>query len=445
MKSYVVRKNYLNKIREFKEKNLIKVITGVRRSGKSVLLEQFQEELKNDGIKDSQIISLNFERIENEDLLDYKKLHTYITDRLNKDGWTYIFLDEIQMVEQFQKAINSLHTNKNVDIYLTGSNSYMLSGELATLLSGRYVEIHVLPLSFKEYIIAKNYIKFERGESSTASSDIMNKALLLKSYETITIDDEKLLAPQYGSYKDIYRQEFENYIRNGSFPQTLELKSQKSIYDYLDSVYNTVVVKDILARGKSVQESVLSSIIKFILHNIGSEVSSVNIANTLTSNNRKVSYNTVETYLGYLKDSFVIYEAPRYDVKGKQHLKSNAKYYAVDTGLRNMMLYNKETDIGHLLENIVYLELIRREYKISVGKVDLKEVDFVAQNENETVYFQVATSLLDKKTLDRELASLNAIKDHYPKFIITLDDYMTGNTYNGIRVVHAIDFLLENY
>lgn len=403
MERCIIRENYLNKIKEFREKNLIKVVTGVRRSGKSVLLEQFQDELKKDGVTEEHIIDLNFEKIENDELLDYKKLHTYITERLNKNGWTYIFLDEIQMVENFQKTVDSLHTKQNVDIYITGSNAHLLSNELATLLSGRYIQIHVMPLSFAEYIQGK---------------------------VNANID---------------YKKEFDNYMRFGSFPQTLELISQKSIYDYLDSVYNTVVVKDILARGKTINEGVLRSITKFIFHNIGNEVSSVNISNTLKSNKREVSYNTVEKYLGYLKDCFIIYEVARYDIKGKQHLKSNAKYYTVDSGLRNMLLSNKETDIGHVLENIVFLELLRREYKVSVGKFDTKEIDFVCENGNGTIYIQVTASLLDKNTLDREVASLNNIKDHFPKCIITLDDYTAGNTYNGIRVIHAIDFLLGNY
>ena len=400
MEKYIVRTKYLESLKALQKKNLIKVITGVRRSGKSVLMEQFQEHLKNSGIKQKQIISLNFEKLENEELLDYKKLHDYISAKLNKTGWSYVFLDEIQMVDNFQKTVDSLHTKKNVDIYITGSNSYLLSGELATLLSGRYIQIHILPLSFAEFLQAK-----KSGSEKNAA--------------------------------------FAKYLKFGSFPQVIELDSQKSVYDYLDSLYSTIIVKDILARGKSVKESILKSILKFLFHNIGNEVSSANIANTLKSNKREISYNTVEKYLEYLKDSFIVYEVGRYDVKGKQHLKQNAKYYAVDIGLRNMLLANKETDIGHILENIVYLELLRRGYKISVGKVETKEVDFVVENENGKEYYQVAASLLDKKTLERELEPLNRIKDHFPKFIITLDDYTPGATYDGIKVIHAIEFLLQ--
>ena len=413
MKKYVTRTNYLSKIREFREQDLIKVVTGIRRCGKSVLMEQFQEELKSGGIKNNQIISINFEELENEELLDYKKLHDYIRKRLNKNGWTYVFLDEIQMVKDFQKTISSLRAKKNVDIYITGSNSYLLSGELATLLSGRYILIHLLPLSFKEYCEAFEFNSAENKNNFPSRSQSMD-----------------------------VRQIFNNYLKFGSFPQTLKFKSQRAIYSYLDSIYNTVVVKDICGREKTVDVGILASIAKFIFHNIGNLVSATTIADTLTSNKRKTSYNTVEKYLGLLKDSFIIYELSRYDVKGKQHLKQNAKYYSVDIGLRNMLLANKETDIGHVLENLIYLELLRREYKVSVGKFDNKEIDFVAENENGIEYYQVAASVLDKNTLERELESLNKIQDHFPKYIITLDEHTPNTSYNGIKIINAIDFLM---
>ena len=409
MEKHIIRTNYLEKLERFREKNLIKVLTGIRRCGKSVLMEQFQERLKKGGIKNEQIISLNFEKLENEELLDYKKLHDYISGRLYKKGWSYVFLDEIQMVNEFQKTINSLRTKEQIDMYITGSNSSLLSGELATLLTGRCIPIHVMPLSFKEFLSAN------------------------------------LSREEYGTKNGLLKDKLKEYMLYGSFPQTLDLKGRKDIYDYLDSVYSTIIRKDILARGKTIQEGILTGIAKFIFHNIGSETSSVNIANTLKSNKREVSYNTVEKYLGLLKDSFVIYEANRYDVKGKQHLKQNAKYYAVDTGMRNMLLSNKETDIGHILENIVYTELIRRDYKVCVGKVDNREIDFVAENENGIEYYQVAATVLDEQTRERELEPLNKIKDHSPKFLITLDDYSGGTTYNGIRLINAIEFLSGNY
>ncbi|MCL2480455.1 MAG: ATP-binding protein [Spirochaetaceae bacterium] len=404
MEKYIVRTKYLESLKELQKKNLVKVITGIRRSGKSVLMEQFQEYLKSIGVKQKQIISLNFEKLENEELLDYKKLHDYVAAKLSKNGWTYVFLDEIQMVDNFQKAVGSLHTKKNVDLYITGSNSYLLSGELATLLTGRYMQIRMQPFSFEEF---------------TKTSSVLKKGK--------TVREEFVL----------------DYLRLGGFPQVVDFTTEKAVHDYLDDVLSAIIRKDILSRERSVNVGVLESITKFLFHNIGSEVSSVNIANTLKSNKREASYNTVEKYLNYLKDSFVIYEVGRYDIKGKQHLKQNAKYYAVDIGLRNMLLANKETDIGHVLENVIYLELLRRGYKISVGKVESKEVDFVAENENGKEYYQVVASLLDKKTLERELAPLNRIKDHFPKFIITLDDYAAGATYNGIRIIHAIDFLLQ--
>jgi hypothetical protein len=401
MEKYVERTNYINKLKDFREKNLIKVITGIRRSGKSVLMEQFQDFLKSDGVRPEQIISLNFEQLENEELTDYKKLHDYIVAKLSNDSWTYIFLDEIQIVSDFQKTINSLRTKEKVDIYVTGSNSSLLSGELATLLTGRSITIHVLPLSFQEFSLG-------------CEGDDKNK-------------------------------NFQKFLKWGSFPQTLALSSQKNVFNYLDDVYSAIIRKDILARGKTVQESVLTAIAKFLFHNIGSEVSLQNIANALKSNKREASYNTVERYVGLLKDSFIFYEVARYDIKGKQHLKQNAKYYAVDIGMRNMLLANKETDIGHILENLVFLELFRREYKVSIGKMDTKEVDFVAENEKGIEYFQVYASVLDTKTRERELEALNNIKDHFPKYLITLDDYTAGSTHNGIRIINAIDFLLGKY
>ncbi|MCL2061396.1 MAG: ATP-binding protein [Firmicutes bacterium] len=427
MKHYILRNHYLKKLSALKEKNVIKVITGVRRSGKSVLMQQYQNELINSGVKAKQILSLNFEKLENEELLDYKKLHDYICQRLNPDGYSYIFLDEIQMVQGFQKTVDSLYTKENVDIYITGSNSYLLSGELATLLSGRYIPIHILPLSFSEYadafLLKHNRVTLSNPYS--IANDISGN-----SNKNLIINPQQL---------------FSDYLKLGSFPQIVEFDSQQTSYEYLDSLYNTVIVKDICGREKTVDVGVLTSLTKFIFHNIGSLVSSTTIANTLTSNNRKTSYNTVEKYLNFLKDSYIIYEVGRYDVKGKQHLKQNAKYYAVDTGLRNMLLANKDTDIGHLLENTVFLELLRRGYKISVGKVDTKEIDFIAENENGIEYYQVAASVLDPATLAREIEPLNGIKDHFPKYILSLDNYTANLTHNGIRVVNAIDFFMQKF
>jgi len=426
MENYVIRTNYIEKLKGFREKNLIKVITGIRRCGKSVLMKQFQDFLKSDGIKPEQIISLNFEKLENEELSGYKELHDYIGSHLYKNGWTYVFLDEIQMVADFQKAINSLRTRERIDIYMTGSNASLLSSELATLLTGRCITIHVLPLSFEEYLEARVMIP----------GSIVNV-------------DEK------NNMRLVQRANFDNYMKLGAFPQTLQLTTQKNIYDYLDDVLSAIIRKDILARGKTIQEGILTKITKYLFHNIGNEASFLNIANSLSpslKNNKEISYNTVERYVGLLKESYLVYEVNRYDIKGKQHLKQNAKYYAVDVGMRNMLLANKEPDVGHVLENLVYLELLRRECKVSVGKIDVrkdnkvvsKEVDFVAENEKGIEYYQISASIIDTATRERELEPLNNIKDHFPKYIITLDDYTAGNTYNGIKVVHAIDFLLGN-
>lgn len=428
MQNMIERVEYLDRLKEVKEKNVIKIITGIRRCGKSILLSQFQDYLKQNGVEEKQIISLNFEEIENEDLADYKKLNDYLMERIIKGRYVYIFLDEVQMVKDFQKVVDSIYAKngKNdilVDIYITGSNSYLLSNKISTLLTGRFVEISMLPLSFKEYL-----------EYKQSNSEKKYPYAYPYSYG---LDNKSRLV---------------NYMKFGGFPQTLEMDNENVINNYLDGILNTVIVKDIMHRESAVDPEILKMILKFVVHSVGSPISSNKIANTLTSNGRKIVYNTVEKYLGYLKDSFVVYEVGRYDIKGKDHLKQQAKYYLVDVGLRNMLLSNKETDLGHVLENIVYLELLRRnpksitvgkDEKITIGKVDTKEVDFVVQNKNETFYYQVATNLTDPNTLKRELEPLNAIKDHYQKFIITLDDYTAGNVYNGIKIISIFDFLLQ--
>ena len=405
MEKYLVRTKYLETLKGLKEMNLIKVMTGVRRCGKSVLMQQFQDFLRSEGVKDEQIIAINLEDVKNYDLLDFKALHNYIEQRLYKNGWTYVFLDEVQMVPEFQRTINSLRIKDKVDLYVTGSNSSLLSGELATLLTGRYMSYHMLPLSFQEYL------------------EIVSKI------------------PKKDWNKHSLRPHFDEYIIKGSFPQTANMKSEKHITVYLDDVYSSILRKDILGREKTVNGPVLESIAKFVFHSVGSEISPTNIANSLKSNKREASYNTVEKYLQYLKDCYLIYEIGRYDVKGKQHLKKNSKYYVVDIGLRNMLLANQQSDLGHVLENIVYLELLRRGHKISVGKIDDKEIDFVCQTDDGVEYYQVTATMLDASTRERELDPLRRVKDNHPKFVITLDDYSQGN-YDGIRVINAIDFLL---
>lgn len=395
----IQRQEYLNKLIALKDKKIIKVVTGVRRCGKSKLLEMYRKWLLEQGVEEERIVSINFEDLDFEDLTDYKKLHTYLKEHLVKDNMTYIFLDEIQNVEQFPKVVDSLYIKDNVDIYITGSNAHMLSNEIATLLSGRYIQIEMLPLSFKEYMI---------------STDSMNDRGI----------------------------KYVDYLQNSSFPYTLKLEGQTDeIRSYLEGLYNTIVVKDIINHSKISEPMMLKSILKFIFDNIGNPLSSKKIADTMTSSGRRIDTRTVEKYLNALTESYIIYQAKRYNIKGKQYLKTLEKYYVVDIGLRLMLFGSKQIDAGRILENIVYLELLRRGYDVYVGKVDEFEVDFVAQNGKGTTYFQVALSVRDEKTLERELRSLRAIKDHYPKILLTMDDDPEVH-YDGIRRINARDWLL---
>lgn len=395
----IQRTEYLNKLIAFRDKQLIKIVTGIRRCGKSTLLAIYQDWLKKQGVCDEQIIAINFEDMDYEELTDYKKLYANLKEHLVKDKVTYIFLDEVHHIDNFPKVVDSLYIKKNVDIYITGSNAYMLSGEIVTLISGRYVQIEMLPLSFKEYM-----------ESTGSMNDRAIK--------------------------------YTEYLENSSFPYTLELKGQlEEIRDYLEGIYHTIVVKDIVNRKKITDTMMLQSILRFVFDNIGSRLSSKKIADTMTSNGRKIDSKTIEKYLEALMESYVIYQAKRYNIKGKQYLKTLEKYYVVDIGLRYMLLGKRQYDMGHILENVIYLELLRRGFDVYVGKVDSLEVDFVAQNSKETVYYQAALTVRDKKTLERELKPLMAIRDHYPKYILTLDEDPEVQ-YNGIRRINARDWLL---
>ncbi|MEE1038801.1 MAG: ATP-binding protein [Eubacterium sp.] len=395
----IQREEYLNRLISLKDKQIIKVVTGVRRCGKSKLLDMYQQWLMANGVDESQIISVNFEDLDFEELTDYKKLYAYLKEHLSNDKMTYIFLDEIQNVKDYPKVVDSLYIKDNVDIYVTGSNAYMLSSEIATLLSGRYIEIEMLPLSFKEYMISTGNMN-DRG---------------IKYIE---------------------------YLKNSSFPYTLELKDEPNeIRNYLEGLYNTIVVKYVLARKKISDPMILKSVLKFLFDNIGSPLSSKRIADAMTSAGRKIDARTIEKYLDALAESYIIYQAKRYNIKGKEHLKTLEKYYVVDIGFRHMLFGSKQIDAGHILENIVYLELLRRGYDVYVGKVGEYEVDFVAQSGNETIYFQVALSVRDEKTLERELRPLKAIKDHYPKILLTMDDDPEVH-YEGIRKINARDWLL---
>lgn len=395
----IQRTEYLNKLIAFRDKQLIKIVTGIRRCGKSTLLAIYQDWLKKQGVCDEQIVAINFEDMDYEELTDYKKLYAYLKEHLVKDKVTYIFLDEVHHIDNFPKVVDSLYIKKNVDIYITGSNAYMLSGEIVTLISGRYVQIEMLPLSFKEYM-----------ESTGSMNDRAIK--------------------------------YTEYLENSSFPYTLELKGQlEEIRDYLEGIYHTIVVKDIVNRKKITDTMMLQSVLRFVFDNIGSPLSSKKIADTMTSNGRKIDSKTIEKYLEALMESYVIYQAKRYNIKGKQYLKTLEKYYVVDIGLRYMLLGKRQYDMGHILENVIYLELLRRGFDVYVGKVDSLEVDFVAQNSKETVYYQAALTVRDKKTLERELKPLMAIRDHYPKYILTLDEDPEVQ-YNGIRRINARDWLL---
>ena len=396
----VQRKEYLDKLKEWREKQIIKVVTGVRRCGKSTLFSLYIDYLKESGVSDEQIISVNLEDVEYENLLDYKSLYDYIKIRLVKGKYTYVFIDEVQQCKSFEKAVDSLFIKENVDVYVTGSNANMLSGELATLLSGRYVEISMLPLSFAEYLI------FTKG-------------------------------------KDV-RSSFNDYLRFGSFPYVAGLKkSDTVIRTYIDGIYNTILIKDVATHEGITDLSVLESIVKFLCSNIGSPVSTKKASDAINSSGRKISVNTVDNYLRALNQSYIFYKADRYDIKGKQYLKTLGKYYLVDTGLRNILLSGSASDLGHLLENVVYLELIRRGCKVNIGKLAEKEVDFVASNTDGMEYYQVSASVLDENTLLRELEPLQKIPDHHPKYLLTLDDIIPNSNHDGIRQINVLDWLLN--
>lgn len=395
------RTEYLNKLIAFRDKKIIKVITGVRRCGKSTLMQIYQDYLRENGVEEKCIISVNLEDYDYYELRQPKNLHDYIKERLVDGKMTYVFLDEIQRCENFPDVADSLFIKHNVDLYLTGSNAYMLSSEIATLISGRYVEISMLPLSFKEYV------------SSTGNNGELSR-------------------------------KYAEYLENSSFPYALELKGQpKEIKDYLDGIYNTIVVKDVAYRKRFPDTMMLESVARFVFDNIGNPLSTKKIADTMTSYGRKIDVKTVEKYLDALMESYIVYQAKRYNVNGKQYLKTLEKYYVVDIGMRYMLLGSRSADVGHILENVVYLELLRRGYRVYVGKVDELEVDFVAMEPKRIIYFQVAATVRDEATLKRELAPLEKINDHYQKFILTLDDDPEAD-YNGIRRINVLDWLMGN-
>ena len=395
----IERNEYLEDLKNFQDKNLIKVVTGIRRCGKSTMFELFQDYLREQGIENEQIISVNLEDGDFRNIRTPEKLYDYVQDRLKKNKKNYVFLDEVQQVESFQKAVDWLYVKKNVDLYITGSNAFLLSGELATLLSGRYVEIKMLPLSFKEYVSAFP------GNTNTA---------------------------------ELYM----SYLQNSSFPGTLELVRKQDIRTYLEGIYNTILLKDIVTRKKISDPSMLQSVVEFMFDNIGNMSSSTKIANSMTSQGRKISVPTVESYLSALCDSFILYKVGRYDIKGKQYLATGSKYYAADIGLRYFLLGTRNTDMGHILENIVYLELLRRGYEVHIGKVGDAEVDFIAVNAEGEEYYQVAQTVMEDQTLKRELSSLDEIRDHNPKYLLTMD-YTPLTSHNGIKQINVLEWLMK--
>lgn len=400
----IPRKEYLDWLCRWRDKQIIKVVSGVRRCGKSTLFTLFKQNLLKQGVDEKQIISINFEAMEFEALRDYHTLYQYINDHLQQDCKNYIFLDEVQHCTEYQKAVDSLFIKDNCDIYLTGSNAYFMSGELATVLSGRYVELKMLPLSFKEFV------------SSFAPENV-----------DISIQEK-----------------FNLYLDYGSFPFLARYNSFDSdAYNYLRDVYNTIILNDIVKRLKITDVNALDKVTKFIADNIGNIVSINKIANTLKSGGKSIDNKTVEKYLQWLVDALFLYKAPRFNIKGKQLLTNLPKYYIVDIGMRNILIRNKESDIGHIIENLAYLELMRRGYDVYVGDIDKGEVDFVAIKNNQTEYYQISATTLNPDTLARELAPLQSVQDNYPKYLLTLDELFGEANYNGIQKKNLIKWLLE--
>ena len=397
----IQREQYLKFLRRHKDQDVIKVVSGVRRCGKSTLFELFKQELLASGVKANQIISINFEDLEYESLQDYHALHEYIVERLIPETPVYVFLDEVQHVPQFEKVVGSLFIKPNVDIYITGSNAYFMSSDIATLLTGRYVQIEMLPLSFKE---------FHSAYSQKNLSDM-----------------------------DIYTL----YIEHSSFPRLVYIEDDESIDEYLESILNTVILKDIVTRLKITDVPLLLDIIKYLLANIGSLINPTKIANTLTSYGRKTDNKTVEKYLQGLKDGLLIYEVDRFDVKGKTLLQRNAKYYVVDSAFRKFLLSRTDSDRGHILENIVYLELVRRGYRVYVGHLQNGEIDFVAKKPHRLEYYQVSYTVMADTTLQRELSPLEQLDDNYPKYLLTMDVLHKTDNHNGIEQKNVLDWLLE--
>lgn len=396
----IQRELYMAKLRALREKAIIKVITGVRRCGKSTLMQLFQKELLQSGVSEKQIISINFEDYDFVELRNAKALYQYVVARLVEGAPNYVFLDEIQHVDNYADVVDALFVKENVDLYITGSNAYLLSSEIATLLSGRYVELQLLPLSFKEYVNAT------------------------------------------GNTNDLERK-YADYITFSSFPYAMAFDREVQMTnDYLRGIYSTIVLKDVMHRHSIGDAMMLENVMAFMADNIGNTLSVKKIADTLTSAGRKVDVKTIEKYLSALCQSFILYPAKRYNIKGRQLLKTMEKYYLVDVALRNTLLGSTNADFGRILENVVYLELLRRYPNVYIGKTDAFEIDFVAVNMQEVAYYQVAATVRDEATLERELHPLKMVKDNYPKTVLSLDVAPVAY-HNGIKIQNVLDWLLE--
>lgn len=407
MSELINRPEYLNQLIQNKDVDLVKIVTGIRRCGKSSLLDLFHQHLLNHGIADSNIIHMNLESLRYRDLKDYLVFYDYVSERIAKSGKTYLIFDELQVIEHWEKAIESFRLDFDVDIYITGSNAYLLSTEFSTLLSGRYVEIHMLPLSFKEFL---DFYEFAPD---------------------ISIEEK-----------------FQKYLQFGGMPILREYRfNEARNMQALEGIYSTVILRNILQRNTQSNQGLLHKLMLFLCSNIGSITSPSSIGNVLSNESniegkgKKIASQTVEKYISMLRSAFIFYSVERYDVKGKQLLKTLGKNYIIDLGFRNMLLGYRDADRGHIIENIVFLELIRRDYHVYIGKFKETEIDFVAEKPNDKLYIQVTESMLSPETRERELRPLQMIPDNYEKIVLSMDrNYITS--YDGIKSLNLIDWLL---
>ena len=407
MSELINRPEYLNQLIQNKDVDLVKIVTGIRRCGKSSLLDLFHQHLLNHGVADSNIIHMNLESLRYRDLKDYLVFYDYVSERIAKSGKTYLIFDELQVIEHWEKAIESFRLDFDVDIYITGSNAYLLSTEFSTLLSGRYVEIRMLPLSFKEFL---DFYEFAPD---------------------ISIEEK-----------------FQKYLQCGGMPILREYRfNEVRSMQALEGIYSTVILRNILQRNTQSNQGLLHKLMLFLCSNIGSITSPSSIGNVLSNESniegkgKKIASQTVEKYISMLRSAFIFYSVERYDVKGKQLLKTLGKNYIIDLGFRNMLLGYRDADRGHIIENIVFLELIRRDYHVYIGKFKETEIDFVAEKPNDKLYIQVTESMLSPETRERELRPLQMIPDNYEKIVLSMDrNYITS--YDGIKSLNLIDWLL---